>query len=160
MKKSKFLKNKKPPGLMLTSLLDMFTIILIFLIVSFEAEDHEFQLNDNIELPESTSRSVFKPAVNVAITPEQILVEKEPVVRFDEDREPTVAYPDGKIPVLVTQLEANFQDFLKKQKKDPDMEAVILVQADKNLDYDTLYLVLRSASLAGFSKYRMATMKK
>ena len=31
--------KKKPPGLMLTSLLDMFTIILIFLIVSFEAEE-------------------------------------------------------------------------------------------------------------------------
>ena len=34
-----FFKPKPPPGLMLTSLLDMFTIILIFLIVSFQNED-------------------------------------------------------------------------------------------------------------------------
>ena len=60
--------EKKPPGLMLTSLLDMFTIILIFLIVSFEAEDYDFKLNSDITLPESSARSVLKPAVDIAIT--------------------------------------------------------------------------------------------
>jgi biopolymer transport protein ExbD len=158
--KSKFLKPKPPPGLMLTSLLDMFTIILIFLIVSFEAEDHEFQLADGVELPESTSRSVFKPAVNVSITDKHILVEKEPVVEFEGARPSQEFYDQGQIPVLVTQLEANFQEFLAKRDQDPEAEAIILVQADKDLEYETLYLVLRSASVAGFSKYRMATMKK
>ena len=32
--------------------------------------------------------------------------------------------------------------------------------ADKSLDYKTLYLVMRSASVAGFDKYRLAIMKK
>jgi biopolymer transport protein ExbD len=158
--KSKFLKSKKPPGLMLTSLLDMFTIILIFLIVSFEAEDHEFQLADGVELPESTSRSVFKPAVNVAITDKQILVEKEPIVDFDGPRPSQEFYDQGQIPALVTKLEGNYQKFLEDRQDDPEAEAIILVQADKDLEYKTLYLVLRSASVAGFSKYRMATMKK
>ncbi len=157
--KSKLIKPKKPPALMLTSLLDMFTIILIFLIVSFQAEDHKFKLNDQIKLPESTSRSVFKPAVEVDITPTGISVEHKTVVSFDK-RPAQKYYDEGQIPALVTQLKKNFQDFLEKQKKDPKMEAIILVQADKRQDYDTLYLVLRSASLAGFSKYRLATMKK
>jgi biopolymer transport protein ExbD len=158
--KSKFLKSKAPPGLMLTSLLDMFTIILIFLIVSFEAEDHEFKLEDGIELPESTSRSVFKPAINVAITQNKILVEKEVIVQFDDDGPSQEFYDEGKIPTLVTKLEGNFQTFLRENQDTPDKEAIILVQADKDLAYNTLYLVLRSASVAGFSKYRMATMKK
>lgn len=157
--KSKFLKSKSAPGLMLTSLLDMFTIILIFLIVSFEAEDHEFQLDESIELPESTSRSVFKPAINVAITDEQILVEEDLVVEFD-GRPAQEFYEEGQIPTLVTRLEADFADFRNNKGKDPDEEAIILVQADKDLEYKTLYLVLRSASVAGFTKYRMATMKK
>lgn len=157
--KSKFLKSQDPPKLMLTSLLDMFTIILIFLIVSFEAEDQDFHLNQNIELPESSSRSVFKPAVSVVITDKQILVEKKPIVEFD-GKPAQEFYDEGNIPTLVTRLKSDFQDFMEKQKQDPDMEAIIVVQADKGLDYDTLYLVLRSASMAGFSKYRLATMKK
>ena len=46
-------RNKKKPGLMLTSLLDMFTIILIFLIVSFDSENQEFELNTELSVEEN-----------------------------------------------------------------------------------------------------------
>ena len=72
--KMKFAKQDKPPGLMLTSLLDMFTIILIFLIVSFEAEDYEFKLDPGLTLPESSANSVLKPAINLALSPSAALV--------------------------------------------------------------------------------------
>jgi|SRR5690554_2708617 len=158
--KSKFGKPKAPPGLMLTSLLDMFTIILIFLIVNFQAEDHNFELNDQIELPTSTSRSPFKPSTGVTITGDKILVGKEVILQFDPDGLPQSYFEDGKIPELVARLETDFAAVSKEQERDPEVEAIVLVQADKDLDYDTLYLVLRSASVAGFSKYRMATMKQ
>ena len=58
--------GSKPPALMLTSLLDMFTIILIFLIVSFEADQKEFKLNSDLTLPESQARLELKPSVNLA----------------------------------------------------------------------------------------------
>ena len=158
--RTKFGKPKAPPGLMLTSLLDMFTIILIFLIVNFKAEDHNFELNDQIELPTSTSRSPFKPATGVTVTSDTILVGKEVVLQIDPDGLPQSYFDDGKIPELVARLETDFAAVTKEQERDPEVEAIVLVQADKDLDYDTLYLVLRSASIAGFSKYRMATMKQ
>lgn len=145
---------------MLTSLLDMFTIILIFLIVNFQAEDHNFELNDQIELPTSTSRSPFKPSTGVTVTGDKILVGKEIILKFENEGLPQAYFDDGKIPELVTRLETDFAAVTKAQELDPDVEAIVLVQADKDLDYDTLYLVLRSASVAGFSKYRMATMKQ
>lgn len=158
----KFLRRRSAPGLVLTPLLDMFTIILIFLIVSFEAEDQDFHFNEAIELPESSSRSVFKPAVSLAVTEDAILVEQKPTVEFDPQvgRPDQQYFDDGQIPALVGELEGQFDAFVKRRERDPDAEAIILVQADKSLDYDTLYLVLRSASVAGFSKYRLATMKK
>jgi biopolymer transport protein ExbD len=158
----KFLRNRSAPGLVLTPLLDMFTIILIFLIVSFEAEDQDFHFNETIDLPESSSRSVFKPAVSLAVTEEAILVEQKPTVEYDPElgRPAQVHFEEGQIPALVGELETQFDAFTERKKRDPEAEAIILVQADKDLDYDTLYLVLRSASVAGFSKYRLATMKK
>ena len=152
-------KAKKKPGLMLTSLLDMFTIILIFLIVSFEAEDYEFKLNPDLQLPESTSKSVFKPAVNVALTPNGVLVQEESVAPFinGQPRESDVAAE--QIPELVEAL-SRVLAFREATSEEPDEESIVILQADKGLPYKTLYLVMRSARLAGFDKYRLAVMKK
>ena len=179
------MKKKKAPALMLTSLLDMFTIILIFLIVSFEAEDYDFKLNPDLRLPESSAQSVFKPAVNLSITPDAILVEHKPVYELHKGKAKPEDYQAGQIDKVVAVLE---QVFLEKkppggeadEEEPPDPEdaeaasgedqdeteeeedsgTIILMQGDKNLDYQTLYLVMRSARIAGFSKYRLAIMKK
>jgi biopolymer transport protein ExbD len=153
---------------MLTSLLDMFTIILIFLIVSFEAEDQDFKLHEGIKLPQSSARSVFKPAVRLVVTPNQVIVEDEVIATLEDGTFPESLHDEGKIPEMVEFLEPRFEAIqldaeLKRErgeKIEEEDQAIILVQADKSIDYDTLYLVLRSASVAGFHKYRLAIMKK
>jgi len=164
--------QKPPPGLMLTSLLDMFTIILIFLIVSFEAEDYNFKLNPDLKLPESAARSVFKPAVNIAITNGAILVGEEEVAKLEKGRLPAAMYDDGEVPNLVKLLKLYYEKIEERIAEEPVQdEAVegseedndpflILIQGGRDLDYDTLYTVLRSASIAGFVKYRLAIMKQ
>lgn len=161
---SRFLKKKKPPGLMLTSLLDMFTIILIFLIVSFEAEDHEFKLNPDLKLPESSARSVFKPAVNVALTPGGLFVEKKEVLKLQDGKLPGKYYTDDDIPELEALLgkvyDMKFADATAEELAQEDGGAIMLIQADKNMNYRTLFLVLKTAGRAGFVKYRLAVMKQ
>lgn len=161
---SKFIKKKKAPGLMLTSLLDMFTIILIFLIVSFEAEDHEFKLNPDLKLPESSARSVFKPAVNIALTPQGLIVEKKVVVKFENGKLPATYYAQDDIPELEALLnkvyDIKFSDATAEELSAEDGGAIMLIQADKNVDYRTLFLILKTAGRAGFVKYRLAVMKK
>jgi len=184
MKASRFLNRDKPPGLMLTSLLDMFTIILIFLIVSFEAEDYDFKLDPTLTLPESTARSVFKPAVNIAITPQSVLVDRVEVVKLVDGKATPEQYAAGEIPELVDALQKHYERIQAEaappdeaaeapEQADPpptegddaaaedeDDGSIILVQADRNHDYKTVYLVLRSASIAGFVRYRLAILKK
>ena len=142
--------EKKKPTLMLTSLLDMFTIILIFLIVSFEAEDQEFKLDPGLKLPESTARSRIKPAANVAITMKGIKVQEEQVIAlsngipsaddFDEEK--------GYFPKLVEILERVLSARQNSVSLDGD-EMIVMLQADRGLTYRTLYMVMRSAGEAG-----------
>ncbi len=158
---SRFAREKKPAGLMLTSLLDMFTIILIFLIVSFEAEDYEFKLDSDLKLPESSAQSVLKPAVNLAITPVDLKLDGKKVMTLNRGKFDEQYYSDGEIPEVVELLKEERERILAIE--DPENEedpAIVLIQADKGLDYQTLYLVMRSASMAGFDKYRLAIMKK
>lgn len=154
-------RRSKPPGLMLTSLLDMFTIILIFLIVSFEAENHEFKLNPDLTLPESSAQAPLKPAVNLVVNSKGVLVDDKQLVNFVAGKPSADATAAGEIGELVEALKSIHE--LKygedKQEVGGDTEPMIVVQSDRNLDYSTLYLVLRSAANAGFFKYRLAILK-
>ena len=152
--RSLLIKKPSAPALLLTPLLDMFTIILIFLIVSFEAEDYDFRLNPDLKLPESAARSVFKPAVNVAVTRSGVLVDKRPVATLVDGVAPAEDYAAEQMPPVVAALETLAAGLPEGE------ERIIMLQADKDLDYRTLYLVMRSARIAGFEKYRLAVMKK
>jgi len=155
---------------MLTSLLDMFTIILIFLIVSFEAESYEFRLDPDLKLPESSARALLKPAVNMSVTRGRVLVENKLVVVIPTGADLDKAQAAGEIAQLVEPLskiyEARFgEDPVPGEPVHATDEAeeadgpIIVVQADRKLDYSTLYLVLRSAARSGFYRYRLAIMK-
>lgn len=164
--KGKFQKGEsEEASLTLTPLLDMFTIILIFLIVSFQAQDKGFEPNENVELPKSRARSVFKPAVNISISENSVSIEEEPTVSLSDGTFEEKFYEQEKVPDLVDELK-RYYAAIKEDEGGPDVEvpdtekAILLVQADKDLDYRTLYLVLRSGALAGFTKYRLAIMKK
>lgn len=162
--KMRFVRTEKPPGLMLTSLLDMFTIILIFLIVSFEAEDYEFKLDPGLTLPQSSASSVLKPAINLAITPDSLKIDSEEIVKLDQGKFQEQYHDQGEIPIVVERLKVAHDRIREREAAgllgDDEDPAIVLVQADKGLDYKTLFLVLRSASVAGFDKYRLAIMKK
>ena len=162
MKSSRFANQAEPPGLVLTPLLDMFTIILIFLIVSFKADDSNFKLNPDLKLPESSARSAFKPAVNLAITPKSLIVEKKAIVPLHDAKFDEKWHDQQQITPLVEKLKVYYEN-IHKNISDPeeaDEKAIIIVQADKRISYDELYLVLRSAAIAGFVKYRLAIMRK
>jgi len=169
MKRSRYGKAKKPPGLMLTSLLDMFTIILIFLIVSFEAESKEFKLNPDLTLPESVARGQLKPAVNLAVTDGAIVMADRRVFELEDGQIPAEHHAEGSIAPLVEALkeeyekrfgEGAFQGYdLGSAEEEEAIEPIVVVQADKELDYKTLHLILRSAATAGFFKYRLAVLK-
>lgn len=169
-------RQKRPPGLMLTSLLDMFTIILIFLIVSFEAESHDFKLDPNVKLPESTADQKLKPAVNLVVTRAGVTVADKLVVPFANGRPDAAALEAASLPKLVEALKGEYEkrfgapgeetpeigDAEAPEGDDTDADgdrAIIVIQSDKQLDYATLYTVLKSAAEAGFFKYRLAILK-
>ncbi len=155
-------KKKKPPGLMLTSLLDMFTIILIFLIVSFDSENQEFELNTDLTLPESSAKAPFKAAANVAITQRGVLVEGVLVAPLVNGRASAEDHAAEQITPLVEALERVLAVRLNRAKtaEDEEDENIVMIQADRNMEYKTLYLVMRSARIADYNKFRLAVMKK
>ncbi len=169
MMKSRYRTPAKPPTLMLTSLLDMFTIILLFLIVSFEAEDYGFKLDGELTLPQSSSSAELKPAVNVSVNRNRIVVTEKEVARLQDGEASADYHRQQQIPELVEALRAEYERRFGDNavygarvgdgERTGDDEPIVVLQADRELNYRTLYLILRSAAQAGFFKYRLAIIK-
>lgn len=149
-------KNKKPPGLMLTSLLDMFTIILVFLLESFQAEDEDFTLHAGLTLPESTARSAFKPAVNVAVSTEAILVEGVEVHPLADGAATPGELEAGFVVEIAEAVEASWEQ--RKLTVEDDV-IITSIQADEAIPYETVDLVMRSAAHVGCTRFRLVIEK-
>jgi len=148
--------RRKPPALILTPLLDMFTIILVFLMVSFQSEDKDFVLSSDLTLPTSSARSPFKTAVNVAISKEAVKIEGKPIYALTDGRAAAEDLAAGK----VAAISAAVKEVWENRTKEGDEENVVVIQADKSLPYQTIHLVTRSAAFAGFYRYRLVVEKE
>lgn len=149
--------NKKRLTLQLTSLLDMFTIILVFLMVSFQSNDEDFVLHAGVMLPASSAKSPFKPGVNMAITHEAVFVDGKKIYPLLKGGKVTdEAFDAGKVDQIVDAIDTTW----KKQKKEKGAEQIVLMQADRGLPYRTIHLVMKSAAHAGFYRFRLAVEKE
>lgn len=170
--RSRSRQKKSIPALMVTPLLDMFTIILIFLIVSFEAENYDFRTNPDLQLPESKARTKLRPGVNVQLARTGVFVGDKLVFPLENGRFSDQQRTEASAPALVEVLEeerrARFgesADATEVSESESDSEfdgdePIIVLQADKGISYQDLYVVLRSAAAAGFFKYRLAAVKE
>jgi hypothetical protein len=71
-------KRARPAAMSLVSLMDIFTILVFFLLVN-QSEVQALDVPKNIELPESMSLTRPSETVVVMVTPEQILVQGKAV---------------------------------------------------------------------------------
>ena len=82
-------------GLNITSMMDMMTIILVFLLKSYSAQDISVAPSEDLQLPVSTTTAPPEVAVNLVVTKTQIFVDGQPiksengeVVRLKDERDP------------------------------------------------------------------------
>src|SRR5918912_2026769 len=70
----KFARSKKNgyAGLMLTSLVDMFTIIVIFLFMNFSANGEVLYMSKDIKLPDAWHGAQLERAPVVSVSPESV----------------------------------------------------------------------------------------
>jgi biopolymer transport protein ExbD len=144
----------KTPSLQLTSLLDMFTIILVFLLQSFQAEDENFTLHAGRELPTSDSQHELAAAVNIAVAVDGIYVEGEQVLPL-VDGVAVDAETRGDEWPAITEAATDARDAV--EGADPD---VATVQADQGVPYDTVERAMRSVARAGCHRFRLVIAKE
>jgi len=155
-----------PGGLTITSLMDILTILLVFLLKSFSANPVNIPMSDNLQLPASTATLEPEEAVPVAITSRQILVNDAPVAEVIDGKVDVSAKRDGEQGFFIEPLfealnkEADKQKKIAKHNTAQEFKGLALVIAHQDTNYRLLNEVLYTAGQAQFAQFKFAVIKK
>lgn len=129
--------------LLLTALIDAFSILVIFLLASFSSTGEILFMGKDMELPKAGLSEVL---------------ERNPVVKIDngvlylEDKEITA---DALIGQLI-ELRKQFAE----TRPGEEYPGILTVQADRRVKYEVLNQIVLAASAAGFGDIRFAVIAK
>jgi biopolymer transport protein ExbD len=146
-------RHKAGGGLNLVSLMDIFTILVFFLLVhSGDAE--VLQSSTNVELPESISETKPRETVVVLVTRDEVLVQGEVVGRVDE----IMARDALVIPELKVALQSQNERALSQDADIANREVTIL--GDRELPYSLLKKIMATCTDADYGQLSLAVMQK
>lgn len=147
----------------ITSMVDVFVILLVFLLKSFSTSPVQINPSKELKLPESTSSTDPIDVIKLIVSKKGIYVEEVKVLDLEDGR---VASRDFDLndPNFIKALYEELDKQAEKTKQIAEIntelkfDGKILVQADKDLSYDLLRKVLYTSMLVGYADVKFAVM--
>ena len=142
-------------SLKLTSMIDMFTILLVFLLKSYSAEGQIMSITKDLKLPESTSQMQPKVTSIIAITQEWIIVDGRPIEKIDD----VIASETILIPSLETELSKIRSISEGIGEISDEMQGFrgnITIQGNRDITFDLLKKIMLTCGKTGYNNMLLA----
>ncbi|MBT8136114.1 MAG: biopolymer transporter ExbD [Gammaproteobacteria bacterium] len=142
-------RRGKSVGLNLVSLMDIFTILVFFLLVN-SSEVQTLPSTKGVDMPESIAQTQPRQTLVVKITAEQILVEGNAVLSVAD-----------ALASKNTVLEPLRGALLAEKRPEADAaQTEITIMGDKALSYRVLKKVMSTCAMADFERVSLAVMQR
>lgn len=143
-------RNNGKGKLSLVSLMDIFTILVFFLMLN-ASDVQVLQVNDAVKLPESTADTPAKETLLLMVTREQVLLQGKLVVSTQD----LLAQEQDTIDALFTELD--YHTSRKANLSDEEKLAQsITVMGDSSTPYTILKRIMQSCAQAGYTNIALA----
>ncbi|MDZ4676912.1 MAG: biopolymer transporter ExbD [Oligoflexia bacterium] len=162
--------------LSLTSMVDIFTILVIFLLQHYSSTGEIIYIPKEVKLPKAEQIKELKPAHVVTLTDKEVVLDKTVVATLDEVKNSSewmIPVLREKLAALLKQDEAdakknfgtNFKQAMPGAGKPAANTALesfkkVTVQADREMDFLTIKKLMFTITEAGASEINFAVMKK
>lgn len=148
----------------ITPMMDMMTIILVFLLKTFSSSTSTITFDSNLQIPSSTTQLKPKEAISLTVTKKVILVEGDGIAPITGGKVDPAVKRDGENGYYITPLVEVLEKHARKEKKVAELtgapwEAQLMLVADQTTPYRLLTEVLYSCGQAGFQNYRLLVLK-
>lgn len=159
-------RNKKPfiaPKLMLTSMMDMFTIVLIFLLFSFSERPETIKLDKDLELPQSSAEMDYNENIQLVLSKSSLMLDNEVVAELDNGKIRGFDEKNLKSSVLYKRLKEHFEKSRKIAEENPEENLTkqeIVFLCDKSHEFKVINQVMKTAGLAGYPNFQFAVLQE
>ncbi|HSD21043.1 MAG TPA: biopolymer transporter ExbD [Anaeromyxobacter sp.] len=163
--KSKILGGKMTRGhkstnseLNVVPMVDMFVMLVIFLLQQFSATGEVLYMQKDIKLPDAQHGQMIEIAPVVAVSSEQVVVTG---VKVADIRELDSDSGYLNIPALEERLrdEKKRWEFIHQQDPDKKWDGVVNIQADKGVPFRIVKRVMYSCGVAGYFNVNFAALE-
>lgn len=142
----------------LTSMVDMLTILVVFLLQTFSASGELLTVSKNITLPEAVNWKDLEQAPIIAISKDSVTLNGDPKGNSAELSAEQAL--DQKIPQLHDDLVVLKNNFKLLHPNPEDWKGLVIVQADKQIDFKILKRVMYTCAAAGYSNVNFAVQQR
>ena len=156
LRKKRHYEGKKSavPELPLVSLIDMFTILVIFLLMNFSAEGQSFFVPKGVKLPLAVNGKPLQSAPLLSLNAREALLETEklpgrPGMNVSDD-------VNGELTNIVNALNELKKQMSTELKAGETFKGQINIQADENLDLDLVKKAMKLCVLNGWGAISFA----
>ena len=144
--------------LRMTSMMDILTVLLLFLLKSFVVEGEVITPVAGVELPESTSETTPQSAVVIAIFDDAIMIDSELIASVSNENSEGDLLIDALADRLDAALEKSLQ-IAERRGEDPDLfEGQIAIQGDREIEFEILQRVMYTCNASGYENISLAVV--
>ncbi len=147
--------RQKKPTLNLVSLMDVFTILVFFLLVNSSSSD-VMEQPKSVQLPESIVDAKPRETVIVLVTEDSVLVMGDVVMSTDD----VIASKDPVMEPIRQRLLLQQEKVIGFKTRTVAESKEITVLAHRNLPFKLLKKVMASCTSAGYGKISLAVVQK
>lgn len=153
-------------SLNLYPMLDVFSILIIFLVMNFSTSGESVDTKINLELPKSAVKLSLDSAANVSINKKEIVIQGGQSIPLGPDGDVPQEFRDqGAIRVAYEEFKKvrAQNETLKNRNKalslsEADINTLVL-EADKEIEFRVLKRVMLSAQQADFIAWKLAVSR-
>ncbi len=146
-RRSKQKNNRRGASLNLVSLMDIFTILVFFLMVN-SSEVEVLQSNSDIKLPDSSSEQKPKDRLTISVTANEMMLAGRKVA--------DVSTLDTAEVNIIEGLQAELEYQAKRKGEIPEGGFEITIMGDKQLPYWLLKKIMLTCQSADFARISLA----
>ncbi|MBW2462993.1 MAG: biopolymer transporter ExbD [Deltaproteobacteria bacterium] len=152
-------------GLNIYPMMDMMTILLVFLIMQFASSVADTMQSDELRLPYSTSETVKVDALTVKISRNAIIVQDREVLTLRNGQIDAADKQGGGTGFLVTRLDRELQQHKERLKqiaslRGQNFRGEVQIIADQRTPFRTLTEVIYTLGRSEFKNLRFVVLQE
>ncbi len=153
-------ENGQTISLNIMPMLDIFSILILFLLMSFSTEPVSYDISDGVELPVSNTLSSLEEVPSVRITKTKIIINDKSVVSLRGSRIIGFDKVQGSVLPIFLELEKLAKANKKVRSKNNIEPMELTLEVDKNHEFKLIKQVMKSAQKADFIKFNLMVEKE